>query len=70
MNQLSLALTLGAGSLHPLHQSGIPYFFTYLYFFIYIYIYFVFQERVSLCNSPGCPGTHFVDQVGHKLTKT
>jgi hypothetical protein len=26
---------------------------------------FVFRDRVSLC-SPGCPGTHFVDQAGHK----
>jgi hypothetical protein len=26
----------------------------------------VFQDRVSLC-SPGCPGTHFVDQAGLKL---
>ena len=22
---------------------------------------FVFRDRVSLCNSPGCPKTHFVD---------
>ena len=27
---------------------------------------FVFWDRVSLC-SPGCPGTHFVDQAGFKL---
>jgi hypothetical protein len=27
---------------------------------------FVFQDRVSLC-SPGCPGTHSVDQTGLKL---
>ena len=27
---------------------------------------FVFQNRVSLC-SPGCPGTHSVDQAGFKL---
>jgi hypothetical protein len=27
---------------------------------------FVFQDRVSLC-SPGCPGTHSVDQAGLKL---
>jgi hypothetical protein len=27
---------------------------------------FVFQDRVSLC-SPGCPGTHFVDQAGLEL---
>jgi hypothetical protein len=26
----------------------------------------VFQDRVSLC-SPGCPGTHSVDQVGLEL---
>ena len=25
----------------------------------------VFQNRVSLCNSPGCPGTCSVDQAGH-----
>jgi hypothetical protein len=30
-----------------------------------IYIY-VIQDRVSL-YSPGCPGTHFVDQAGLKL---
>jgi hypothetical protein len=27
---------------------------------------FVFQDRVSLC-SPGCPGTHSVDQAGLSL---
>jgi hypothetical protein len=27
---------------------------------------FVFRDRVSL-YSPGCPGTHFVDQAGLKL---
>jgi hypothetical protein len=26
----------------------------------------VFQDRISLC-SPGCPGTHFVDQAGLEL---
>ena len=28
--------------------------------------FFFFQDRVSLC-SPGCPGTHSVDQAGLKL---
>jgi hypothetical protein len=28
---------------------------------------FFFQDRVSLC-SPGCPGTHFVDQAVLELT--
>jgi hypothetical protein len=27
---------------------------------------FVFPDRISLC-SPGCPGTHFVDQAGLEL---
>ena len=30
---------------------------------------FVFGDRVSLCNSSGSPGTHFVDQTGFKLTE-
>ena len=28
----------------------------------------LFQDRVSLC-SPGCPGTHSVDQAGLELTE-
>jgi hypothetical protein len=32
-------------------------------FFVFV---FVFLDRVSLC-SPGCPGTHFVDQAGLEL---
>jgi hypothetical protein len=31
-----------------------------------LFCFFVFQDRVSLC-SPGCPGTHFVDQAGLEL---
>jgi hypothetical protein len=30
------------------------------------HFFFFFQDRVSL-YSPGCPGTHFVDQAGLKL---
>jgi hypothetical protein len=36
-------------------------FFGFLFLFL-----FLFQDRVSLC-SPGCPGTHFVDQTGLEL---
>ena len=31
--------------------------------------FFFFQDRLSLCNSPGCPETCFVDQAGPKLTE-
>jgi hypothetical protein len=30
------------------------------------FVLFVFRDRVSLC-SPGCPGTHSVDQAGLEL---
>jgi hypothetical protein len=36
-----------------------------LFFFVFCF-FLVFQDRVSLC-SPGCPGTHFVDQAGLEL---
>ena len=36
-----------------------------IFFFI-----LVFQDGVSLCNSPGCPGTRFVDQPGLKPQKS
>jgi hypothetical protein len=35
--------------------------------FVFVVLFcFVFRDRVSL-YSPGCPGTHFVDQAGLKL---
>jgi hypothetical protein len=34
--------------------------------FLFLFFVFVFQDRVSLC-SPGCPGTHSVDQAGLEL---
>jgi hypothetical protein len=36
-----------------------------IYLFIYLFI-LVFRDRVSL-YSPGCPGTHSVDQAGLEL---
>jgi hypothetical protein len=41
------------------------YLFIYLFIFIFIFFFF-FQGRVSLC-SPGCPGTHSVDQADLEL---
>jgi hypothetical protein len=35
---------------------------TYVRFFFVFFFFLVFRDRVSLC-SPGCPGTHSVDQA-------
>jgi hypothetical protein len=37
----------------------------FLFCFVFVFFGF-FRDRVSLC-SPGCPGTHFVDQAGLEL---
>jgi hypothetical protein len=34
--------------------------------FVCLFVFGFFQDRVSLC-SPGCPGTHLVDQAGLEL---
>jgi hypothetical protein len=45
-------------------------FFLNLLFFhfilLFIYLFLVFRDRIFLC-SPGCPGTHSVDQAGLEL---
>jgi hypothetical protein len=46
----------------------------WLHFFVFkveraimsFFVVVVFRDRISLC-SPGCPGTHFVDQAGLEL---
>jgi hypothetical protein len=48
-----------AGSGHRFRVQ--PFLFFFFFFFL-----LVFRDRVSLC-SPGCPGTHFVDQAGLEL---
>jgi hypothetical protein len=40
------------------------FFFFVCLFFVFVFVFF--QDKVSLC-SPGCPGTHFVDQAGLEL---
>jgi hypothetical protein len=45
------------------NKKLVHFFFSFLFF---IFIYLVFRDRVSLC-SPGCPGTHSVDQAGLEL---
>jgi hypothetical protein len=41
-------------------------FFKILIIVIILLLFWFCQDRVSLC-SPGCPGTHSVDQAGLKL---
>ena len=41
-------------------------FFFSFFFFSFFFFFLVFRVRVSL-YSPGCPGTHFVDQAGLEL---
>jgi hypothetical protein len=41
-------------------------FFCFLFFGFFGLFWFVFRDRVSLC-SPGCLGTHFIDQAGFEL---
>jgi hypothetical protein len=47
----------------------ILFYFILFYFILFYFILFyfiLFRDRVSLC-SPGCPGTHSVDQAGLEL---
>jgi hypothetical protein len=41
-----------------IEKIALVYFLSFFFFF-----FFSFRDRVSL-YSPGCPGTHFVDQAG------
>jgi hypothetical protein len=57
-------------------SGSFSFLFSFFFFFLFLLFCFVlfclffvfcfFQDTVSLC-SPGCPGTHSVDQAGLKL---
>ena len=52
--------------LHTLWLPRVLFFLVVLFFVVVVVLFvFFFQDRVSL-YSPGCPGTHFVDQAGLK----
>ena len=64
---------LSSGLCRHLHTGAHTYILKYMFvclfvlFFVFVFCFFlVFRDRVSLC-SPGCTGTHFVDQVGLEL---
>jgi hypothetical protein len=40
-----------------------------VHLFCFVLLCFVFENRVSLCNSPDCPGTCSLDQAGLELTE-
>jgi hypothetical protein len=42
------------------------WFFHFLFLFLFLFCFVFFQDRVSL-YSPGCPGTHSMDQAGCKV---
>jgi hypothetical protein len=63
--QLLLGLLLRACSQDP-GQSLLCISEFLFILFSFFFFSLVFQDRVSLC-SPGCPGTHSVDQAGLKL---
>jgi hypothetical protein len=46
--------------------ASVPQLLGFISFFLFVCFFFVFRDRVSLC-SPGCPGTHSVDQAGLDL---
>jgi hypothetical protein len=39
---------------------------SFVFLSLFLFPFWFFQDRVSLC-SPGCPGIHFVDQLGLEL---
>jgi hypothetical protein len=45
---------------------GNDFIYLFIYYLFIYFLFLVFQGRVSL-HSPGCPGTHFLDQAGLKL---
>jgi hypothetical protein len=53
-------------TLHLGTASRFALFVWFWFFGFFGFSVFVFRDRVSL-YSPGCPGTHFVDQSGLKL---
>ena len=55
--------------LEPFLWLSNKYRFYFCFEFLFVcFVLFVFQDRVSLCNSPGCPGACSLDQASLKLT--
>jgi hypothetical protein len=64
----TLLLPCGAQELNSVHQAW-PFCYLIISLVLLTFLNFLFaffRDRVSL-YSPGCPGTHFVDQAGLEL---
>jgi hypothetical protein len=48
------------------YRNSFFLFFFFVCLFVFLFFVFLFFETGFLC-SPGCPGTHFVDQAGLEL---
>jgi hypothetical protein len=59
-------LTVLPASTHGPLPGTFSFLSFFFFFFFLFFLFFVFQDRVSLC-SPGCPGTHSVDQADLEL---
>jgi hypothetical protein len=67
-NEFTIATyRLSSGPLPGMANCGFwVCFVLFCFHFLFCFVLLCFPDRVSLC-SPGCPGTHFVDQAGLKL---
>ena len=52
------------------HRNGVRVFFFFPFFFPPFFSYLSLPLRRDSVRGPGCPGTHYVDQVGFKLRFT
>lgn len=54
---------------HFLHGSELFDDTCWFFFFFVLLFVCLFGDKIYLCNSPWWPGTHLLDQSGHKLTE-
>jgi hypothetical protein len=67
-NFISIVLPADGQAFKTHALLGTPHIYTTIQVITVFFFFFclLFRDRVSLC-SPGCPGTHFVDQAGLEL---
>ena len=58
-----------AGHARLRDREVIPSMFYVFAVVVLLFLFLVFRDRVSLCNSPACPGILSVNQTGLELTE-